>query len=154
MANPFPFVAGSVLTAAQLNSIGESAIAYTPTITSFTLGNGTSSWAYTRVNKLVFVKGTITFGSTTSFTGFPIVTYPVTAASTYSTQQYLGNVFVLDSGTAAYGGFITNESTTTFSIGIGNASATYLSVNSISATVPMTWTTNDSLRVSFVYEAA
>ena len=54
MANPFPFTAGQVLTAAQMNGIGEATIAYTPTISNGTLGNGTMSAYYSRVNKLVF----------------------------------------------------------------------------------------------------
>jgi hypothetical protein len=61
MANPFPFSVGAVLTAAQMNSIGEAAIAYTPTITAFsgTLTTTTSSAKYMRVNKLCVVQFTI-----------------------------------------------------------------------------------------------
>ena len=61
MANPFPFTSGQVLTAAQMNSIGESGVAYTPTITAFagTLTTTTSSAKYIRVNKLCVVQFTI-----------------------------------------------------------------------------------------------
>jgi len=62
MANPFPFSVGAVLTAAQMNSIGEAGIAYTPTVTagsgSFTTVSATGS--YLRVNKLVLVKFVVT----------------------------------------------------------------------------------------------
>jgi hypothetical protein len=154
MANPFPFVDGSVLTAAELNGIGETATAYTPTITSFTLGNGTSDWSYVRVNKLVFVKGKITFGSTSSFTGTPSFTFPFTASSFYGAQSYFGNAFILDSGVAAYSGFCVALSTSAFEVSATLVNATYASQNAFNATTPMTWTTNDSFTVSFVYEAA
>ena len=154
MANPFPFVAGSVLTAAQLNGIGEAATAYTPTTTNFTLGNGTATYAYTRVNKLVFVKGTITFGSTSAFTGTPTFTFPVTATAQYANQNSLGDVFILDSGTAGYRGLCTSESTTVFSLAVGNLFGGWTTTTGLSATVPMTWTTNDSVRFTLIYEAA
>jgi hypothetical protein len=58
MASPFPFSVGAVLTAAQMNSIGEASIAYTPTVTagsgSFTTVSATGN--YIRVNKLVLVR--------------------------------------------------------------------------------------------------
>lgn len=66
MANPFPFVAGSVLTAAELNGIGEAAVSFTPTFSSYTRGNGTSVAYYMRVNKLVYVYCEETLGSTSS----------------------------------------------------------------------------------------
>jgi hypothetical protein len=154
MANPFPFTAGQILTAAQINSIGETSTAYTPTITNFTLGNGTLSFAFTQVNKLVFVRGTITFGSTTAFTGTPSFTFPRTAASFYGSQSYFGNVYILDSGTAAFSGMCVALSATAFEMSATLVNGTYASQNAFNATTPMTWTTNDTIRVSFVYEAA
>ena len=66
MANPFPFSVGAVLTAAQMNSIGEAGIAYTPTWTGTggtpTLGNGTLSGVYQQVNKLVFFSFSFSVG--------------------------------------------------------------------------------------------
>ena len=58
MATPFPFTAGQVLTAAELNGIGETWTSYTPTVTSSggTITTvGAVSAAYTQVNKIVFV---------------------------------------------------------------------------------------------------
>lgn len=58
MANPFPFVASTVLTAAQLNGIGEAWTSYTPVIKGgATTVTATITYArYARVNKLVFVQ--------------------------------------------------------------------------------------------------
>jgi hypothetical protein len=41
-------------------------VSYTPTLTNMTIGDGTISASYTRVGALVYVKGIITAGSTTT----------------------------------------------------------------------------------------
>ena len=57
MANPFPFSVGAVLTAAQMNSIGEAWTSYTPTIRQgVNVTKTIQECRYTQVNKLVFVK--------------------------------------------------------------------------------------------------
>lgn len=62
MATPFPFTSGQVLTAAQMNSIGEAGITYTPTISALggTVTTASATAKYVRVNKLFFVSFTIT----------------------------------------------------------------------------------------------
>jgi hypothetical protein len=57
MATPFPFSAGAVLTAAQMNSIGETAINYTPVVTATTgaITTYTAFGGYQIVNKLMRV---------------------------------------------------------------------------------------------------
>jgi hypothetical protein len=77
MANPFPFVAGSVLTAAELNGIGE-ATAYTPTITNGSLGNGTITGSYVQVNKLVYGAIKFALGTTSTITGQLQFSFPIT----------------------------------------------------------------------------
>jgi len=57
MANPFPFVAGDVLTAAELNGIGEAWTSYTPTVTQGVAVTNTPVYAkYAQVNKIVLVQ--------------------------------------------------------------------------------------------------
>ena len=53
MANPFRFDSGDVLTAANLNAIGDWT-AWTPTWTNLTIGNGTVTAVYAEVNEIVF----------------------------------------------------------------------------------------------------
>ena len=53
MANPFDFSAGAVLTAAQLNQIGDFE-SWTPTWTNLTVGSATVQAQYAQVNELVF----------------------------------------------------------------------------------------------------
>ena len=69
MASPFPFVAGNTLTAAQLNSIGESAISYTATVGAFTgtITSSTVTAKYIRINKFCLVQ--FTLGITVNGTG-------------------------------------------------------------------------------------
>ena len=153
MANPFPFVAGEVLTAADMNGIGE-AVAYTPTFTNFTLGNGTVTASYVQVQKMVQVSVTITFGSTSSMTGQIIVSKPVTGAGGGALNTYVGVARLADSGTGVRMAAIRNDSTGSVSVRALDVSATYPTEVNVSSTVPFTWTTNDQLLLSFVYEAA
>jgi hypothetical protein len=152
MANPFPFVAGQILTASQLNSIGESAVVYTPTLTNLTLGNGTINAKYVRVNKLVFVQISLVFGSTSSMGSNPSFSLPVAGAGTLGGAQ--GWTRILDSGVAFYMGTVA-VNTTAATPNVSGASGTYVTeAGGLTATVPMTWTTNDTLYINFMYEAA
>ena len=146
------FVAGQVLTAAELNGIGEST-AYTPTFTNITVGNGTLDFKYVQIQKLVFVKGTLTFGSTTSISGNPNMTLPVTSA-TYPGLTPLGMTRIFDSGAAAYYGLMQYVSTTDVGIRLFGTSGTLIAGTAMNATTPFTWTTNDEINLQFVYEAA
>jgi hypothetical protein len=77
MANPFPFVAGDVLTAAELNGIGEAWTSYTPTVTQ---GVGVTATIqecrFTQINKIVFIKGHLTLTSAGTAGSSIRLTYP------------------------------------------------------------------------------
>jgi hypothetical protein len=151
MANPFPFVASTVLEAAQLNGIGE-AVAYTPTLTNLTLGNGTMSAEYVRVQKYIWGQIKLNFGSTTVMGSSPSFTLPVTGSGVIG--EVTSQVYCLDSGVAFYlASAIT--STTTIQPFALNTAGTYLTNSSnFSATVPFTWATNDFISISFSYRTA
>jgi hypothetical protein len=154
MANPFPFVAGSVLQAAQLNGIGEATIAYTPTLGGITIGNGTVAAYYTRVNKLVYGSVYITLGSTSAITTTVTFSLPVTAA-TNSAGLLMGNGYYFDNSTSeTYLGTSFRSNTTTCTPFASVASGTYLVRSVINATVPVVYGTNDLLVYQFTYEAA
>lgn len=152
MATPFPFAAGAVLTAAQLNSIGEAGTSFTPTWTSYTRGNGTTIAYYTLVNKLVFLYVRETLGTTSSITGNPQMTLPVTAVRQQSVPT--AGVQLVDTGTAVYVGFVQAQSTTAIQIKAINAGGTYASQANVSATVPHTWASTDYFEFALVYEGA
>jgi hypothetical protein len=142
MANPFPFVAGDVLTAAELNGIGESWISYTPTVGSITVGNGTLTGKYTRVNKVVFVRVTFVLGSTSAIAGDASIALPITGVDGTTLSGLVGTAVYRDNSTSiSYWGwwrsFLGREGT----------------FGTISATVPFTWATGDSIHVQATYEA-
>lgn len=153
MPNPFPFVSGSVLYASQLNQIGDGET-WTITWTNLTVGNGTVNRAFTRINDTVTGYVALTWGSTTSASGNVIFSLPVTAVNTSQTQ--IGLARMLDSGVAFYQGTTIFNSTTTAIIYPNVANALYVFENGtpVNATVPFTWTTNDTLYAYFSYQAA
>jgi hypothetical protein len=152
MANPFPFTAGQILTAAQLNGIGEAATSFTPTFSGYTRGNGTSVAYYTRVNKLVYIYVKETLGSTSSVTGTISMTLPVTAARLQSVP--FPQCVIEDPGNNLYVGTLYPTSTTAAKIQVNVANSTYVFTNDTNSTTPMTWATNDNFAFGFVYEVA
>ena len=152
MANPFPFVANTVLTAAQLNGIGE-ITTFTPTLSGITLGNGTKNGYYVQVNKSVFFHVTVAFGSTTLLTGSVDLTLPVVPASvnTFSGMN-IQTYFFDNSATAIYFGGVINISINNIRCGAFLASGTYVQFADLSATVPFTWATSDKLEIFGTYE--
>jgi hypothetical protein len=152
MANPFPFVAGDVLTAAELNGIGESAVSFTPTITNYTRGNGVSSAYYLQINKLVYVYMRETLGSTSSVTGQPSLSLPIAATRLDAIQNGISRID--DAGTNTFWGITSAVNSTDVSLFAQLAGGTYVSIINTSSTVPMTWAVNDTFTMCFVYEVA
>jgi len=86
MANPFPFVAGSVLTAAELNGIGEAWTSYTPTITIGINPTFTNHYSkYARVNKIIIYRFRLETTQAGTASNAIILTLPITAATTGGT---------------------------------------------------------------------
>ena len=156
MPSPFPFTAGQVLTAAQMNSIGESGIVFTPTITNGVLGNGTMSATYQRVNKIVVATYVWTLGSTSTITGSLQFSLPFTATSaTNMPVQILGTGLFSDSS-AGVDYVIMPYHATTANVGFltSIASTAFTTVGLVNATAPVAFGTNDVIRARFIYEAA
>ena len=156
MANPFPFNVGAVLTAAQMNGIGE-ATAYTPSFpANFSLGNGSVSGRYVRVQKLVYVVITISVGSTTATTGVsPQVSLPVTAQSGNGNLP-LGQVWWFDNsaGAQTFGPVSGSGATTSVAFNIFSASGANVGISYAAPGAPFTLAINDAIYMSFMYEAA
>ena len=93
MATPFPFVASAVLTAAQLNSIGEAWVSYTPTVTQGVGVTATVTTArWTLVNKIVFVQVTLSLTSAGT-AGIPLaISAPVAAKAASFSGAFAGSV--------------------------------------------------------------
>lgn len=146
------FTAGDVLQAADLNAIG-TWTSYTPTWTASggtpSLGNGSLTAKYIKINNLVIVKMFLVWGSTTSAAGTTEwrFSYPVAPSGTVIFEQ-LGSALVHDATFGYYSGVSMYVSSTTFGA-IANVSG-----NTVGSSVPMTWTTNDKLSVLLTYETA
>ena len=131
---------------------------YTPTWTNLTVGNGTLVAKVARVNNLVHVLGRLTFGSTTTVSGDIDMSLPINMSTVYSGIYGQPGAFMryYDASSGAYsqGDVQSVGSSTVVRLRVYNASTTYLSLASLSATVPFTWTTSDVLLWNMVYEAA
>ena len=158
MASPFPFTSGQVLTAAQLNGIGE-VTAFTPSWTNLTPGNATETWYYTRVQRLVYVYGDTTFGSTTSIGGSVSLSVPVgTIAGVGAvvgtpigrvrcTSIAVGPLFVM--------GIVQIQGSTTVSFQAEEVGTTFVERGGgISTSYPFTWATGDRINAFFTYQIA
>ena len=155
MANPFPFSSGDILTAAELNEIGDTQTDWTPTFAAgLTIGNGTASGKYVRINDLVVAEATITLGSTSSVSTGVRMTAPVTGQLSYSLAFGL-NGAVADISTGTYWRFAGRPYSTTevllYSVR-QSTSNDFLFLNSTLA--PITFATGDRIHLTMTYMAA
>jgi len=132
---------------------GGSWTTWTPTRTSITIGNGTETARYLESNGTIFVHYRLEWGSTTSVSGNPEWTLPVTAKST--SDQAFGTANTRDQGTASYFSQIEIfTSGTKFKFGAIKTDGTYAENGGLSATVPFTWGNTDVMVTYFWYEKA
>jgi hypothetical protein len=125
---------------------------YTPTLFSITAGNGTLAAKYAQIGKICFVNFVFTLGSTSSVSTTPGFSLPITGAQ--SGVYANGNALLLDAAVAEYYGVIYLESTTKAVFFAQNSAGTYVKDSTVSATVPMTWGTNDKFTANFWFEVA
>jgi hypothetical protein len=160
MANPFPFVAGEVLTAADMNGIGEWT-SYTPVLTATTtnptLGTGSSATgAYARVQNLIVYNFQILFGSSgvNAGSGNYKVSLPVTsnATSAFYNATNGQTAFFDSSANSVYFSPAWLESTTNLTLlyqGAFNGN-----MANISDTTPVIPGANDAISGLVIYRAA
>jgi hypothetical protein len=125
---------------------------YVPTTTNITVGSGTIAAAYSRYGKTIIGRFSFTFGAGSAMGSAPTFTLPFAARAT--ADPILARGYVFDSGTDYYDCYGLLNSTTQVAINIFSAAGAYLSRSTITATVPMVWTTNDVAALAFTYEAA
>lgn len=124
-------------------------VAYVPTTTNLTIGNGTLFARYKQIGKTVHVKIRFTLGTTSAVTGNPTFSLPLTAANgtaLFGKAYFLGSVF--------NDGAVIQDSTTVISTRAINASATYATYTPLTSTIPFTWATNHYIDIGITYEAA
>jgi hypothetical protein len=126
---------------------------WTPTFSNFTKGSATITARYTMINKTIHYYMSVKLAADSSMGTNPNFSLPVTSV-TYPNSTPIGQAHILDTGAAEFLGTVISASTTVAEFLVSNASGTYLSFTRATATVPMTWTTNDTFEVSGTYEAA
>ncbi len=158
---PRTWVPGEVVTAAHLNNEVRDALTnlqaewgtWTPTLTGFTVGNGSQTARFRRVGPTIEFRYTLVAGNTSSFTGTFSISLPVTPAGDYLTNQALnGSVGLYDNsagGASRMGG-------TVLYAGSGAVIAIADDINpaTVTNTNPWPWATSDILSITATYEAA
>lgn len=143
------------------NTVIGNYISYTPTFPlGLTLGNGTATGGYCRVNDFVHVWGRVVLGTTSvmSTSGLQ-VNVPVACDATFASTNGTVTGFVNMRDTSAaqnYTGLIRNVETfpTTAIIVCQALSGSYLGTLGVTTTAPFTWADTDTIFWSMYYEAA
>jgi hypothetical protein len=133
-----------------------SGIAFTPTWTNLTVGNGVYNRShYTITGKTAILAIDFSFGSTTAVTGNLVLELPAELTFAASTKTGVVEGSFLDSNTnARY--LAMNRQATTNEIVIRSTvvSGTRIVEASISSTTPFTWTTDDRILIGATFEVA
>jgi len=133
--------------------------AFTPTFANLTVGNGTSSARFSRVNNVVNYYGYFILGSTSAVTGAVNITLPVTANAIYAGINGIpmGDLQMFDTSASTWfkGELFSISSATVTRTRIWTVSGGNIVNNSSpSATTPFTWATGDQFLWNITYEAA
>ncbi len=157
MTNPFPFSANAVLTAAELNQIGE-AVSFTPTWESgVTVGNATQTAHYYELNDMIFLQVDLSLGSTSAITGDVRMALPINSASTFQQAARLQG-FCYDVSTANYysvmGTAYTGSAVRIRYVRQGAGANAALFGFALSSTLPITWASSDRLVFATSYKRA
>ena len=152
MTNPFPFVAGATLTAAELNAIGEYQT-WTPTFSGVTGQPTISSAVYAEVNELVFWSLYVEFDSADlPLTGSLRCTAP-TNTSSAMTYNPFGQCWLRPAGSTIYQG--TNIATgNNLFFYCHQVSGSYTIAQNVTNTAPATWTSSGDMFAMGMYRSA
>jgi hypothetical protein len=130
---------------------------FTPTWNNLTLGNGTTTGAYQKFGRVIFIRGTLIFGSTTTVTGQMQMNYPsgISLASG-AFRGSIGDCEMYDDSTGNFYRGICKPVSAGISLGVLNhqAVATFTIQDVTSATQPFTWAVSDELMLNTVFQSA
>ncbi len=153
MAEFGTFTSGSVLTAAELNAAG-AWTSFTPSWVNLTPGNGVVSAAYSKFNKILFVRVKLTWGTTTSCTDPVRMTLPASLTQDTGSQEIVGFGQYTDTGVASYVGQAYVVSSTVIGLGVMNSAGTYTAANNVNNTRPHTFGNTDIMSFEFTTRLA
>jgi hypothetical protein len=135
-------------------SVG-SAVAFTPTWTNLTVGNGTYSRShYTIAGKTVTVSVDFLFGSTSSVDGNLLITLPAAIERASSFNTGVSQCILRDATATSFIGAALPNTSNALQWNIRGTGNSPLIITSTSATAPFTWTTGDSILFGATYQVA
>ena len=155
MANPFDFDAGDVLTAANLNAIGDYN-AFTPSWPNVTPGSGATNAGFAaEVNECVFFEIGLVLGTSSSIGGSIYFSVPVgTAASTINPWGPIGTAICIDTTGSVYAQCLLTLVSQNIFLHALLTSGTYgTRVLNVNATRPFTWADGDKIYLQGMYRA-
>jgi hypothetical protein len=157
MATFGTFVAGQVLTAAELNATA-TWTTFTPSWSNLTVGTGGSAentGRYLIFNKLMFVRTRTVLGSSGFSVGAdPRMTLPASVSTVSAISGGGGTSGFTDAGTIDIGGTIQTITTTAVRPVYFQASGSFTTFNTASATNPWTWAAGDRISMDFWIQLA
>lgn len=127
---------------------------WTPTWTNLTVGNGTVDASYIQIGKTVFYKLALVFGSTSSISGNPSFSLPVTSVAVENAGIEIGSGYLRDSNGSVVFGSVLHGSTTTGQVTYHAVSGSLVIRGGVSSSAPFTWASNDGILIQGQYEAA
>lgn len=147
---PSTKVAGAAILAADYNTdvranlktLADPWTSYTPTLTNWTLGNGSISGAYMKFGRLVFFRLRFDAGTTSTFSGNPIFGLPTAAVTSLSLP--VGSALLADDSGSSPSHRATRTAVTV------SSSSFILRTEAgavLSSSVPWTWANGDSIEV-------
>jgi hypothetical protein len=123
---------------------------WNPTLSNITKGSGTIVSRYIKIGKIIIFRFIFTLAADSAIGTAPNFSLPVTAYdATLNCRGQLNR-----SGNTTYPAIGVASSATGMSIFCYVGNQSYIYYTNITATVPWTWTTNDSIWVVGEYEAA
>jgi hypothetical protein len=125
--------------------------AYTPTLTNWTLGNGTLVGKYAQIGKSIHVRVELTLGSTSTMSGSLIISTPVTRAPLPGGYVAVGTCSMRDVSAPANHIGVATLSGGDFVLG---TSGTNGAIAFVSGGSPFTFASGDIVTLHATYEAA
>jgi hypothetical protein len=128
---------------------------WTPTLANLTLGNGTLTSRFTRTGDLVTYLFVFVLGSTSAVGSAPTFTLPVAASTAFAMADGLiGISHFLDAGTAVFPSTVTWQSGDRARFQRSTSDTANVTHAAVTATLPFSWATGDTLWATGTYEAA
>lgn len=142
------FASGDPLTAAHMNGLQAAWDSYTPTVGGWSLGNGTINGWYLQVGRTIHFRILFTTGSSTTYSGGPNFTLPVTAVALGTNgRRPVGTADLYDASATAHRHYFAVLSAATVVAPVLHDGT------AVSPTVPWTWATGDIIELTGTYEA-